>query len=372
MMNCPVITAVHGDYGPETELWPDGRRVSWHEQEDLLFLQQRFPGFCPYHILHNLLGLHYSRHEFCTAAPFSDVLCRHGSHQRPSPSREETISTAPAEGAVVFLPFGLSRRAGDGLLATGCVDCEHLQETDACGACRRLWTGGRPVPASGYTDHGRCARLADWRAAVGLTGRAVGEEPVPDDGGEGSEEEWSEEEGEEDAEEEWEEEESDEWGGDAEGGDASWNATEAGGWDDADAVTGRASLLGTMLLRRCKTLVIGALGVGSRIARGVGGGSWTSPPRPPLLCPMPRLLRRRSPLRRPPIWCLLLCRQYSPPGLRRLRRLLPLRLASPSVCASWSCSSSSSSSSGSAWPKRGCGVLGQSRPRAGAHEGPAC
>ena len=98
------------------------------------------------------------------------------------------------------------------------------------------------MPASGYTDHGRCARLTDWRAAVGLTGRAVGEEPVPDDGGEGSEEEGSEEEWEEDAEEEWEEdaeeeweeEESDEWGGDAEGGDASWNATEAGGWDDAD------------------------------------------------------------------------------------------------------------------------------------------
>jgi hypothetical protein len=127
MLNCPVIIAVSGDYGPETELWPDGRRVSWHEQEDLRFLQQRFPGFCPYHILHNLLGLHYSRHGFCTAAPFSDGLCRHGSHQRPSPSREETISTAPAEGAVVFLPFGLSRRAGDGLLATGCVDCEHLQ-----------------------------------------------------------------------------------------------------------------------------------------------------------------------------------------------------------------------------------------------------
>ena len=230
MMECPVIVPVSGDHGPETELWPEGRRFSWHVQEDVRFLQQRFPGFCPYHILHNLLGLHYSRHGLCTATPFSDVLCQHGSHQRPCLSREETLRTAPAEGAVVLLPFGLSRRAGDGLLADGCADCEQLQETDACGACRRLWTGGRPVPANGYTDGGRCARLAGWRAAVALTGQDVGEAPVSD-GGEGlSEEEWSEKEWEE-AEEEWEEEEDDEWGNDAEDGAASWDADGSGGWD---------------------------------------------------------------------------------------------------------------------------------------------
>ena len=226
-----MIIAVSGDYGPETQLWPDGLRVSWHVQKDVRFLQQRFPGFCPYHILHNLLGLHYSRHGLCTATPFSDGLCQHGSHQRPCLSREDTLRTAPAEGAVVLLPFGLSRRAGNGLLADGCADCEQLQETDACGACRRLWTGGRPVPAVGYTDGGRCARLAGWRASVALTGRDVGEEPVSDGGEELSEDEWSEEEWGE-AEEEWEEEEDDEWGDDAEDGDASW-ADDAGGGEDA-------------------------------------------------------------------------------------------------------------------------------------------
>ena len=81
-------------------------------------------------ILHNLLSLHYSRHESCTVAPFSDQRCRHGSHQRPSLSREEMLNAAPAEGAVIFLPFGLSRRAGDGLLVAGCADCEQLPDGD--------------------------------------------------------------------------------------------------------------------------------------------------------------------------------------------------------------------------------------------------
>ena len=120
-------------------------------------------------------------------------------------------------------------------------------------------------------------------------------------------------------------------------------------------------------------MMIGALAGGSKTAGATGRGPWTSPPPlPPRPFPLPAPLRRKSPLWRPPSWSLLLCKQCSPPGLRRLLRLLLLRLASPSASASWSCSSSSSNSSGSAWPKRGCGVLGQNRPRADVLEGPTC
>ena len=43
----------------------------------------RFPrGYCPYHLLHNLLGGHYSRAPQCTAEPYKDVACRHGSPSR--------------------------------------------------------------------------------------------------------------------------------------------------------------------------------------------------------------------------------------------------------------------------------------------------
>eukprot|EP00966_Prymnesium_polylepis_P090206 2089206-Prymnesium_polylepis.1 len=57
------------------------------------------------------------------------------------------LNAAPAEGAVIFLPIGLSRRAGDGLLVAGCADCERLLDGDTCGSCRRRWSGGRPTPA---------------------------------------------------------------------------------------------------------------------------------------------------------------------------------------------------------------------------------
>ena len=223
MMDCPVIVAVRGDHGPETDLHPRGRRCFWHEQEDIRFLAHRFPGFCPYHILHNLLGLHYSRHESCSAAPFTDQRCRHGSHQRPCLSEGEMSIYAPAEGALILLPFGLSRRASDGLLVAGCADCEQLLDGDTCGSCRRRWSGGRPTPAWGYTDQGRCARLNGWRATVGLTGQDVGE-GEPAGGWEQSEEEWGEEEWEDDElEEEWDDDGEDR--DDAAGGDAaSWDA----------------------------------------------------------------------------------------------------------------------------------------------------
>ena len=246
-MDCPVIVVVGSlSSGLETELHPLGLRSRWHEQEDTRFLSHRFPGFCPHHILHNLLGLHYSRHESCTAAPFSDQSCRHGSHQRPGLSREEMIYAAPADGAVIFLPFGLSRRAGDGLLVAGCADCERLLDGDVCGACRRRWNAGahHPAPANGCPGLGRRASLAGWRAAVDLTGEEAGEGPVAEESGEESEEEWGEEEWEdegegedlEDSSEEWEDaHEGDTYEGDAYEGDAAGG----GAWDAGDAPRAR-------------------------------------------------------------------------------------------------------------------------------------
>ena len=35
--------------------------------ESVTLVQKRFPEFCPYHVVHNLLGGHYSRHSQCTA-----------------------------------------------------------------------------------------------------------------------------------------------------------------------------------------------------------------------------------------------------------------------------------------------------------------
>ena len=207
--------------------------------EDVRFLQQRFPGFCPYHILHNLLGLHYSRHGLCTATPFSDGLCQHGSHQRPCLSEGEMSIYAPAEGALILLPFGLSRRASDGLLVAGCADCEQLLDGDTCGSCRRRWSGGRPTPAWGYTDQGRYARLTGWRAAIGLAGQGV-EEGEPAGGWGESKEEWGEEECKHDeVDEKWDDDGGE--GDDAAGGDAaSWVAEGDGNWDGDDGPAGGA------------------------------------------------------------------------------------------------------------------------------------
>eukprot|EP00966_Prymnesium_polylepis_P292411 6753225-Prymnesium_polylepis.1 len=59
-------------------------------------------------------------------------------------------ATAPAEGGLLLLPFGLSCRACDddvGLVA-GCAECESLDVGEACGGCRRVWCGGHPHPAT--------------------------------------------------------------------------------------------------------------------------------------------------------------------------------------------------------------------------------
>ena len=105
------------------------------DADSLTLVHRRFPGFCPYHIVHNLLGGHYSRHPQCTASPFADVTCAHGSHSRPDDAQDQD---APALGSVVFLPLGLSYRAGcRGSLVVGCVECESYGAAMACAACRR-------------------------------------------------------------------------------------------------------------------------------------------------------------------------------------------------------------------------------------------
>ena len=124
----------------------------------ITLMQERFPRFCPYHLLHNLLGGHYSRSPPCSAEPFKDVQCVHGSHSRPPP--DAYASTAcPAQGAVVYLPFGLSCRAGCvDSLAVGCVACPGFGTTMACASCRVRWNAdGGPWCASDeniwYTLH---------------------------------------------------------------------------------------------------------------------------------------------------------------------------------------------------------------------------
>jgi hypothetical protein len=142
----------HSDeHSSETELYPMG--VARPDGQDTVdataFLQHRFQGHCPHHLLHNLLNLHYGQHPHCTAPPFTNAECRHGSHARPVLSVQEMMATAPATGAVIFLPFGLACRAANDQsgIVNGCVDCDFLDDGDVCGSCRRLWHDGNAVPA---------------------------------------------------------------------------------------------------------------------------------------------------------------------------------------------------------------------------------
>jgi hypothetical protein len=234
-MERPVIVHVSDGVasGFATEVWPLGTRPDWKKDADLALLHRRFPGHCPYHLLHNLLQLHYGRHEMCTAPPFSVDVCKHGSHAKPMLTHDQMRADAPAEGALLLLPFGLSCRACDdhvGLVA-GCAECELLDDGDVCGGCRRVWVGGQPLPATQLLAAGRQCDLEEWQRAVGLG------EQVPSTGGptepeEYSEEEWlGEEEWEEEEEEEDWEDEAEEWEEwedalEAEAGGASWGAEE--------------------------------------------------------------------------------------------------------------------------------------------------
>ena len=183
-MERPTLVTEMGEAGPEVTVMPLGARAEWKRDADIGFLQGRFPGACPHHLLHNLLQLHYGRHELCTAQPFSNEQCRHGSHAKPLLRWEQMRSTAPAEGANILLPFSLSSRNSDddvGLVA-GCADCHLLEAGDVCGSCRRMWHGDSPVPAVDFLRNlGGPADLDNWRDAVGL--------PAPDEAAPWQEEE---------------------------------------------------------------------------------------------------------------------------------------------------------------------------------------
>ena len=211
-----------------TEVRPPFPRAGWLRDMDIALLLRRFPGHCPHHLLHNLLQLHYGRHELCTAPPFSVEMCRHGTHAKPVLSHDQMRATAPAEGALLLLPFGLSCRTcdDDSGLVVGCADCALLDDDDVCGGCRRVWHGDCPLPASQLLHAHMQVDLAGWQLAVGLGSQVPGSSgPVWQEDWNDAEEEWDEE--------EWEEGEwSDAWDGDAEEA-ASWDAEEGGVWDDA-------------------------------------------------------------------------------------------------------------------------------------------
>ena len=48
-------------------------------EENVEVIRRRFPRNCPHHILNNLVFLSYDKHHECTATPFSDETCVHGS-----------------------------------------------------------------------------------------------------------------------------------------------------------------------------------------------------------------------------------------------------------------------------------------------------
>jgi hypothetical protein len=214
---------VHG--GVDDTLGRNARR-------NVTLLQGRFPGSCPYHLLHNLLGGHYSRAPQCTASPYTDAACRHGSHSRPGMEMDE-YAHCPSVGAVVLLPFGLSYRVGNpGSLTVGCYECSYYGDAMACAACRRRWDDGVPFPATpdevrdtAYQHAhdcacGGCPPVEVRSGGGGFQGGEEDEDGEEEWGGEEGygEEEYDEEEyGEEDGVEEWNDEAA--WHGEEEYGE---------------------------------------------------------------------------------------------------------------------------------------------------------
>ena len=246
-MERPVITTVSGVNGDEVRVLQTGPgRDPLRMAADHTFLRLRFPQHCPYHLLHNLLELHYGKHEWCTARPFSVDQCKYGSHSKPVLTEDQMRVTAPAEGALILLPFGLScRSCDDGIgLVAGCAECGLFStDSSACGGCRRV---GASTPASAdVLPNGRTASLAAWQEAVGM-----GEQEPADHGWQEEEmgavqedeEEWDDEEEMGDTgEDEWYEEEAyeeEEWEGEAdaegEGEDGyshgDWSRDRHGNW----------------------------------------------------------------------------------------------------------------------------------------------
>ena len=131
---------------------------------NLEVIRRKYPGLCPYHITHNILGLNFEQHGSCTARPFSDGVCVHGRHSDPALSAEaRSCKGQVAVGKTLQLPLGLSRRAGSSKLVDGCVACNAESEFDtACVACGRAWTrsrrlGSRPVAADDAAYYKWCS-----------------------------------------------------------------------------------------------------------------------------------------------------------------------------------------------------------------------
>ena len=258
-----AVTASPDDRGTGGYVFQVSLLPTVEEQEEATsFISQRFPAHCPHHLLHNLVNGHYTQHQLCSARPFQNEQCRHGTHARPQLPADEMERCAPAAGALIFLPFGLSCRVnGSGVgcrsrLVAGCADCEFLGDGDTCGACRRVWTHGGAYPARGIRGtEGQYASLATWRESVDLSGACLPECGEVDEEESWGEEDWGEEDwGEEedyeedgDGEEAWEEEEeeqvaapTDRGGGDDTGnggdggapawGDGRWASDGRGGW----------------------------------------------------------------------------------------------------------------------------------------------
>ena len=108
-------------------------------------------------------------------------------------SYDQMRAAAPAEGALLLLPFGLSCRAcdDDGGLVAGCAECEYLTDGEVCGGCRREWQGEQPFPASQVLQSGRQVDLEEWRLAVGLGSQLPSSNaPVEQESWSDAEEEW--------------------------------------------------------------------------------------------------------------------------------------------------------------------------------------
>lgn len=64
----------------------------------------------PFHILHSLLSLHYSKHQQCTAKPFTNERCKHGSHAWPRGDGAREQDRPARKGDVVMhLALGVFR-----------------------------------------------------------------------------------------------------------------------------------------------------------------------------------------------------------------------------------------------------------------------
>ena len=183
---------------------PIGRDL--HTDKNVDKLRRLHPRSCPHNILHNLLNGSFKRHIFCTAEPFKNGICQHGSHARPVPPAKQELRLAM--GVVVPLGFGLSARVGDAEVFDACPACANdLDQDVACNAC------GLAFDDSGIYEADDAAHLAAARRTLVELGEEDGEEEEYEEeeeawGEEAEAEEYEEEEyEEEEEEEEWQEEE---------------------------------------------------------------------------------------------------------------------------------------------------------------------